>query len=105
MPQKKGGELSRFLKPLTETLRIMGCSASSSEATDTVIEITNLSEEGGSESRNHAAWARQYSISSGLIDSSKRGILVLTEQGFKTPLEESDIFEIVTSVRLGNPIL
>lgn len=107
MSNKKGSEFSRFIKPLIETLRVMGGSASSSEATDVVIEMMNLSEEelsetlknGASKIRNQVAWARQYSVSSGLIDSSKRGIWALTEQGFKNPLEESDIFEIVKSGR------
>lgn len=111
MTQKKGGEFSRFIKPLIETLREMGGSASSSEATDAVIEAMNLTESelsetlknGASKIRNQVAWARQYSVSSGLIDSSKRGVWSLTEQGFKHPLDDDSIFEIVKSVRSKKP--
>jgi restriction system protein len=105
--KKKGSEFSRFIKPLIETLRAMGGSGSSSEVTDAVIEMMDLSEaelsetlkNGASKVRNQVAWARQYCASSGLIDSSKRGIWALNEQGFKHPLEEDDISEIVKSVR------
>lgn len=102
-----GGEFSRFIKPLIETLRERGVSGTSREVTDTVIEKLDLSEKelsktlktGASRVRNQIAWARQYCVGSGLIDSSKRGIWSLTEKGFTHSLSENDISEIVTSVR------
>lgn len=111
MSQKKGGEFSRFIKPLIEILREIGGSGSSREVTDAVIDKMNLSEEelsetlknGASRVRNQVAWARQYCVSADLIDSSKRGVWSLTEQGFKHPLEADDIYNIVKSVRFTKP--
>ncbi len=107
MASKKGGEFSKFIRPLIETLREIGGSGSSSEVTDTVIDMMNLSESelsetlktGGSKVRNQIAWARQYSVSAGLIDSSKRGVWSLTDEGFKHPLKDSDVYELVKNVR------
>lgn len=111
MSQKKGGEFSRFIKPLIETLREIGGSGSSREVTDAVIDKMNLSEDelseilknGASRVQNQVAWARQYCVSADLIDSSKRGVWSLTEQGFKHPLEADDIYNIVKSVRVTKP--
>ncbi|EGW22859.1 restriction endonuclease [Methylobacter tundripaludum] len=111
MSQKKGGEFSRFIKPLIEILREIGGSGSSREVTDAVIDKMNLSEEelsetlknGASRVRNQVAWARQYCVSADLIDSSKRGVWSLTEQGFKHPLEADDIYNIVKAVRFTKP--
>lgn len=111
MSQKKGGEFSRFIKSLIETLREIGGSGSSREVTDAVIDKMNLSEDelseilknGASRVRNQVAWARQYCVSADLIDSSKRGVWSLTEQGFKHPLEADDIYNIVKSVRVTKP--
>lgn len=107
MKPQKGGEFSRFIRPLIETLKEMGGSGSSREVTDAVIESMDISEEelseslknGASRVRNQVAWARQYSVKAGLLDSSKRGIWALTEQGFRSSLSDEDVFEIVRSVR------
>ena len=111
MSQQKGGEFSRFIKPLIETLREIGGSGSSREVTDAVIDKMNLSEDelseilknGASRVRNQVAWARQYCVSADLIDSSKRGVWSLTEPGFKHPLGADDIYNIVKSVRGTKP--
>ncbi len=110
MTQKKGSEFSRFIKPLLETLREIGGSGNSREVTEAVIEKMKLTEEelsqtlknGASRVRNQVAWARQYSVSYGLMDSSKRGVWALTESGFKCPLSEKDILNIVKSVSSKN---
>lgn len=107
MKQQKGGEFSRFIRPLIETLRDMGGSGISREVTDAVIEKMDISEEelsetlknGASRIRNQVAWARQYAVNAGLLDSSKRGVWALTEQGFKCLLTDDDILEIVKSFR------
>jgi restriction system protein len=107
MKQQKGGEFSRFIRPLIETLREMGGSGISREVTDAVIENMDISEDelsetlknGASRIRNQIAWARQYAVNAGLLDSSKRGVWALTEQGFKSSLSDEDVFEIVKSVR------
>lgn len=107
MASQKGGEFSRFIKPLIETLREIGGSGSSREVTDAVVEKMGISEKelsatlknGASRIRNQVAWARQYCVSAGLIDSSKRGIWALTEAGFKRQLTENDVLQLVKSVQ------
>lgn len=107
----KGGEFSRFIKPLIETLREIGGSGSSREVTDAVLDKFNFSEKelsetlknGASRVRNQVAWARQYSVSAGLIDYSKRGIWSLTKQGFEQTLNSNEILNIVKSVRKKTP--
>lgn len=111
MVKKAGGEFSRFIKPLIETLREIGGSGSSREVTDAVIEKFDFSEDelsetlknGASRIRNQVAWARQYSVAGGLIDSSKRGVWSLTKQGFDQLLTKDEIVNIIKSVRSKSP--
>lgn len=111
MAKNKGGEFSRFIKPLIETLREIGGSGSSREVTDAVVDKFDFTEEelsetlknGASRIRNQVAWARQYCVSAGLIDSSKRGVWSLTKEGFNQILGDKEILEIVKSVRTKTP--
>ncbi len=49
---------------------------------------------GGNRFHNQVAWARQYLIWEGLLDSSKRGTWKLTEKGRNTTLSEDEASEI-----------
>lgn len=102
----QGPQFIRFMSPLVESLRAMGGSASSAEATDSVIEREKLSEKeleetnknGQSRVRNQIAWARMYLVKAGFIDSSARGIWSLTEKGQNEDLSKFkaiDVFKIV----------
>lgn len=90
----KGPEFTRFFVPLLRVLRELGGSASSSEATDVVIEREKISEaelektlkSGQSRIRNQIAWARMYLVKSGHLDSSTRGVWRLTERGLNEDL-------------------
>jgi restriction system protein len=90
----KGPEFTRFFVPLLQSLREMGGSASSAEATDAVIEREKISEaelektlkSGQSRIRNQIAWARMYLVNSGHLDSSTRGVWRLTERGLNEDL-------------------
>ena len=92
----KGPQFIRFLKPIIEVLRDFGGSGTSSEVTDKVIEQMNIPDEeqsiilksGQSRVYNQAHWARMYLVHGGILDSSKRGVWSLTEEGNQTILTE-----------------
>jgi restriction system protein len=94
------------MMPLLEVLRGMGGSASSYEATDAVIEKVKISEaelaktnqNGQSTVRNQIAWARMYLVHSGHIDSSARGVWVLTGKGMSEDLTKLDPVALFRSV-------
>jgi restriction system protein len=101
---------SRFLKyliPLHEVLKEMGGSATSSEATDLVIEKCTISEEeqrktlknGTSQVRNDIAWARLYLVKANLMDNAQRGVWRLTDLGLKTQLKPGDELKIFDAAR------
>ena len=107
MTKRKGGEFSKYIIPVVEILKSIGGSGTSSEVTDAVIEKLNISEEelsetlknGSSKVKNQIAWARMYLVRYGLMDSSKRGVWALTEDGFSSNLKSGDEITIVTEVQ------
>ncbi|ACK67649.1 restriction endonuclease [Rippkaea orientalis PCC 8801] len=94
--RKKGSQFLRFIIPLIEVLKANGGSATSNEATDLVIEKTNISEDeqqevlknGTSRIRNQVAWARSYLVKTDYLNSSTRGVWSLTEKGLNTDIEK-----------------
>lgn len=106
---KKGPQFTRYIIPLMQALREMGGSASSSEATDAVIERENVSEielektnkNGQSKVRNQIAWARMYLVYSGYLDSSVRGVWRLTEKGLLEDLSQLSPTDLFKSVHLS----
>ncbi len=104
----KGPQFIRYMTPLLLALREMGGSASSSEATDAVIEREKVSEadlektnkNGGSKVRNQIAWARMYLVHSGHIDSSSRGVWRLTEKGLTEDISKLKALDLFRSVQL-----
>ena len=105
----KGSRFSQYFVPLLSALREMGGSAAAYEATDAVIEREKISEKelektnktGGSIVRNDIAWARQYLVYSGHIDSSARGVWTLTEKGFGEDLSSIDPGSLIKQVQLS----
>ncbi|MDP1948172.1 MAG: restriction endonuclease [Nitrospirota bacterium] len=103
----KGPQFTRHFIPLIASLREMGGSASSYEATDAVIERENIPEKelektnknGQSNVRNAIAWARLYLVYSGHIDSSARGVWRLTEKGLQEDLSKLSPVELFKSVQ------
>ena len=102
----KGPQFIRFLKPIIEVLRESGGSGTSSEVTDKVIERMNIPDaeqsvilkSGQSRVYNQAHWARMYLVNGGILDSSKRGVWTLTEEGNKTNLATFDSLAFFKSV-------
>lgn len=112
-PQTKGPQFTRFLKPILEVLRNSGGSGTSSEVTDKVIEWLNIPDDeqsvmlksGQSRVYNQVHWSRMYLVHGGLVDSSKRGVWTLTEEGNRINLEEFDslaFFKVVQKQHVAN---
>ena len=103
----KGPQFIRFLKPIIEVLREADGSGTSSEVTDKVIERLDISDReqsiflksGQSRVYNQVHWARMYLVHGGIIDSSKRGVWTLTEEGSKIDLETFDPLVFFKSVQ------
>lgn len=88
----EGAQFVQYFGPLLDALRGLGGSATVDEAVDRVASDLSVPENllnetlpsGGSRFRNQVAWARFYLVRENLLDSSKRGIWSLTEQGKST---------------------
>jgi restriction system protein len=80
---------ARYMNPVLAALKALGGSARPGEVCDWVAEHLRISDEersienlnGGSRFDNDIAWARFYLVRSGYLESSRRGVWSLTEQG------------------------
>ncbi|HEY5536290.1 MAG TPA: restriction endonuclease [Ignavibacteria bacterium] len=97
-------EFVKWFSPLLDALRDLGYSGKPKEVSRKIAENLRLSDEiidsnlksGGNRFHNQVAWARQYLVWEGLLDSSKFGTWKLTEKGKETRLtdqQSSDIFK------------
>lgn len=92
----------RYLNPILEVLQDIGGSGKSSEVIDLVTEKLNISEEelqvtiksGPSRVINQIHWARLVLAKTDYLDSSRRGMWVLTEKGLSTTLSEDDLHDL-----------
>jgi restriction system protein len=95
MTKRKNTEGTKFLRyfgPLLDALRKLGGSGSPDEVVEQIAADMKLSDDeqnetvpsGGSRLKTNVAWARFYLVREGLLDSSKRGVWSLTEQGRST---------------------
>ncbi len=99
---KSQAEFVKWFGPLLDALRQLGGSAKSREAADKIAENFNLNHDEKSETvksgtsrfYNQVAWARQYLVWEGLLDTSKHGIWSLSPKGEKTRLTEEQSREI-----------
>jgi restriction system protein len=102
MAKKAQAEFIRWFGPLLDALRDLGDSGRPREVSARISKNLRLSDElldqtlksGGSKFHNQVAWARQYLVWEGLLDSSKHGTWTLTEKGRNTHLGEKDAREI-----------
>jgi len=104
MAKKKNShaEFVRWFGPLLDALRQLGGSAKPREAADIIAEKLDLHEEklnellnsGQSRYYNQVAWARQYLVWEGLLDTSQHGIWALSAKGENTTLTEEQAREI-----------
>lgn len=104
MRKKKdeGSQFVRYFGPLLDALRGLGGSGTPDEVVERIAKDLGLSDEiqndllpsGQPRYRNQVAWARFYLVREGLLDSSKRGVWSLTEQGRGTTLSPGQAREI-----------
>lgn len=103
MPKaNKKAEFTKWLGPTLDALRDLGDSGKPREVSDAIAKNLNLPDEvldetlksGGSKFHNQVAWARQYLVWEGLLDSSKHGTWALTEKGRDTHISEKEGHEI-----------
>jgi restriction system protein len=102
MGSKKKAEFVKWFGPLLDALRDLGDSGRPREVSGRIAKNLNLSDEvldetlksGGSRFHNQVAWARQYLVWEGLLDSSKHGTWTLTEKGRNTHISEAEAREI-----------
>lgn len=98
----RGPNFVQYFGPLLDALREIGGSAKPDEAIDRVAHDLKIPDRvldetlpsGGGRFRNRVAWARFYLTREGLLDSSKRGVWSLTEEGRKTTLSHEQAYAI-----------
>jgi len=89
MAKKSKAEFVKWFGPLLDALRDLGDSGRPREVSARIASNLNLPDEildetlksGGSKFHNQVAWARQYLVWEGLLNSSKFGTWKLTEKG------------------------
>lgn len=107
MKKVNGPEFIRFFRPILSILQESGAAGTPAEIVDRSIEIAGVSEQeqqavnknGQSRIRNQVHWARQYLVWAGYLDSSRRGIWSLTEQGRTINLSSFDPLHIFKNVQ------
>jgi len=102
MKQKTRAEFAKWFGPVLDALRVLGDSGRPREVSAQIAKTFDLSDQvldetvpsGGNRFQNQVAWARQYLVWEGLLDSSKHGTWKLTEKGRNTILSEDQACEI-----------
>jgi restriction system protein len=102
MAKKSKAEFVKWFGPLLDALRDLGDSGRPREVSARIAKSLNLPDEildetlksGGSKFHNQVAWARQYLVWEGLLDSSKYGTWKLTEKGRHAQISETEAREI-----------
>jgi len=94
--RKSQAEFIKWFGPLLDALRDLGDSGKPKEVSSKIAENLKIDNDtlddtlksGVNKFHNQVAWARQYLVWEGLLDSSKYGTWKLTEEGKKTYLNE-----------------
>ena len=102
MSKKKPSEFINWFGRLLNALRGLGGSGKPTEVTDWISEKLQVPDSfleertfnGQSKFQNQVAWARQYLVWEGLLDSSIRGTWTLTPIGYNTKLDEEQARQI-----------
>ena len=107
-----GPAFVRFFGPVIAALHDLGGSARPSEVRDWIVRELGVSEaeqaealpSGNPRFDNQVAWARFYLVKAGLIDSSKRGVWALSDQGRSAhPLSPDHSLDLFKTVQAGFP--
>lgn len=100
--KKSQAEFIKWFGPLLDALRDLGDSGKPKEVSTKIAENLKLSDSildetlnsGTNKFHNQVAWARQYLVWEGLLDSSKHGTWKLTEKGKTTSLSAEESREL-----------
>jgi len=100
--KKSNAEFTKWFGPLLDALRDLGDSGKPREVSSKIAENLKLKDSvldetlksGGNKFHNQVAWARQYLVWEGLLDSSKHGTWKLTEKGKVTHLNDQESREL-----------
>ena len=100
--RKSKAEFTRWFGPLLDALRDLGDSGKPREVSAKIAENLQLQDKvldevlsrGQNKFHNQVAWARQYLVWEGLLDSSVRGTWKLTEKGKSASITEEQAGEI-----------
>ena len=103
MARKRKAEFAKWFGPLLDALRDLGDSGRPREVYARIAKNLTLPDEvldetlksGTSKFQNQVAWARQYLVWEGLLDSSKHGTWTLTERGREAHITEPEAQDIV----------
>lgn len=106
MTKQRGPQFIKYFRPILEVLKELGGSGTASEVMDHVIEKMQIPESeqevvlksGQSRVRNRIQWARFYLAHAGYIDSSKRGIWTITEEGKSVDLAKLDALSLFQKI-------
>lgn len=98
MTKRKRARFVKWFGPLLNALRDLGDSGKPKEVSNRIAQNLQLSDEildetlksGGSRFYNQVAWARQYLVWEGMLDSSKHGTWRLTPKGKETSVTEEE---------------
>jgi restriction system protein len=107
MAKSAGPRFVTYFGPVLDALRALGSSAKPREVFDWIAEHQNVSKaeleavntNGLSKYENKVSWAKFYLAKAGMIDTQKRGIWILTEQGRNAILDQQNAVELYKRVR------
>ena len=110
MARKKKAEFTKWFGPLLDALRDLGDSGRPQEVSGRIAKNLNLPDKvldetlksGGGKFHNQVAWARQYLVWEGLLDSSKDGTWTLTEKGRNAMIGRAEKGIIITTSSFTN---
>lgn len=106
MAKSKGPQFLDYVIPILDVLKENGGSGNASEVVEAVIEKLQIPEEvvnqtstsGQSTVKNRIQWARFYLAKAGLIDTGKRGVWQLTQQGFAAQPSREEVYTMFREV-------
>ena len=98
MSKNKKAEFTKWFGPLLDGLRDLGDSGKPKEVSNRIAQNLHIPDEildetlksGGSRFHNQVAWARQYLVWEGLLDSSKHGTWRLTPKGKEATISKEE---------------
>ena len=105
MSKKKTGkaEFTKWFGPVLDALKALGGSAKPKEITQWIGNEYKISDEALNERYeksgvlkfpNRIAWARQYLVWEGLLDTSKHGVWTLSPKGWQTKITQDEAYDI-----------